>query len=232
MLLGSIDQSSPYTHMSSFGNRPLHQQQQPRQHQQSSSLPPLPFPPLSPLSSHHHIPPLQLLQQPTRLQQQHNLMHRRPNIRLLNIDNQIRLLAHRRLILVIHARKALDLALPRARIHALAIRLLAVLERRRNVHEEERPELLDGLSCGLPTSFDGRNWRRNHRSACFRELPGDEGDARDILRSITPCKPKLGGQLAADGLAEEEGDGAPALLIQRHVEGARDGVFAAVVVAG
>jgi hypothetical protein len=36
----------------------------------------------------------------------------------------------------------------------------------------------------------------------------------------------------ADGVAEEKGDGAAALLVESHVQRARNGVLAAVLVAG
>lgn len=37
---------------------------------------------------------------------------------------------------------------------------------------------------------------------------------------------ELGGELLADGLAEQEGDAAAALLVEGGLEGAGDGVFA------
>jgi hypothetical protein len=142
-------------------------------------------------------------------------MHRRPNIAGRQINHQIRLL--RVLIRVINTREALDLASARLGINTALIRLLGVLQRRSNVDEVEGSVLLDRLAGSLPVFLERRNGRDNGRGTCFGELRGDEGNAGDVLVAVGAREAEFAGEFAADCVAEEEGDGAAALLVQSDI---------------
>ncbi len=98
--------------------------------------------------------------------------------------------------------------------------------------EIEAPVLADRLPRALPAFLKGRNGRRDHGGAGLGELGGHEGDALDVLVAVGAGEAEFGGELAADRVPQQQGNGPAALLVQRHVQGARDGVFAAVLVAG
>ncbi len=157
-------------------------------------------------------------------------MHRRPNIRRRQINRQIWLLW--RLIRIIHARETLNLAIPRLLINTLLISLLRIFQRRINMDKIKTAILLHRLPRRFPRILKRRNRRRNGCRTRFGQFGGHEGDARDVLVAVGAREAEFAAEFVADGFAEEEGDGAAALLVQRYVEGARDGVFAAVCVAG
>ena len=142
-------------------------------------------------------------------------MHRRPHIGLLNIHNQVRL--RRRLVRIIHTGKPLDLTLPRLGIDPPLIRLLAVLETRRNMHEVKAAVLLDNLLRLLAAGVERRNGCGNNGSSGLCEFRGNEGDARNVLVAVGAAEAQLGAEFVADGVAEEEGDAAAALLVQCDV---------------
>jgi hypothetical protein len=124
-------------------------------------------------------------------------MHRRPNIAGRQINHQIRLL--RVFIRIIHTREALNLTSARL------------------VDEVEGSVLLDRLAGSLPVFLERRNGRDNGRGTCFGELRGDEGNAGDVLVAVGAREAEFAGEFAADCVAEEEGDGAAALLVQSDV---------------
>jgi hypothetical protein len=157
-------------------------------------------------------------------------MHRRPHIALGDIHHEVRLGGL--LVRVVDASEALDLAVSRLGVDAAAISLLRVLERRRNVHEVEATVLLDQLAGRFSAVLKRRDGRGNDYCAGLGELGCDEGDAADVAVAVFACETEFGGELGADRLAEEERDGASALLVEGDVEGAGDGVLARVLVAG
>ena len=157
-------------------------------------------------------------------------MHTRPHIRRLQVDSQVHFLWH--LVRIVDARKPFDLAPPRLCVDAPPIRPFAVLQRRRHVHEEETAMLVDHRPRQPPAGLEWGNGRGDDGRAGLGELRCDEADALDVDAAVLAGEAELRGELAADGFAEEEGDGAAALLVEGHVEGAGDGVFAAVLVAG
>lgn len=173
---------------------------------------------------------LQPIQKPLAFQHEHNLMHGAPHARPLNIHRQIRLGGH--LVRIVHPREALDLPPSRPRVDPPPVRLLAVLQARRHVHEVEAPVLADRLPRAAPALLHGRDGRRDDGRARFGELGGHEGDALDVLVPVGAGEAEFGGELAADRVPQQQGDGTAALLVQRHVERARDGLLAAVLVAG
>ena len=157
-------------------------------------------------------------------------MHHAPHRHLLQIDPEIGPLGL--LVRIVHAREALDLPPPRFGIDAALIRLLAVLKTGRDVDEVEAPIGGDGLARALPTRFKGRNGRGDDGRPGFRQLARYKGYALDVLVAVFLGETEFGRELAAHRVPEQEADGPPALLMQRHVEGARHRVLAAVLVAG
>jgi hypothetical protein len=125
---------------------------------------------------------LQLRQQSLTLQQQHNLMHRRPHIRLGHINNQIRLLGL--LIRIIHARETLDFARTRLGIHTPTIRLLRMFQRRSDMDEEERAVSLDRLAGRATRGLERRNGCSNGRGTGFGEFGGDKGNASNVFVAV------------------------------------------------
>ena len=85
------------------------------------------------------------------------------------------------------------------------------------MHEIETAVLAHRLSCALPAFLKRRDGRRDHRGTCFGEFGGHEGDALDVLVAVGAGEAEFGGQLAADRVAQEQGHGTAALLVQRHV---------------
>ncbi|KFY70136.1 hypothetical protein V498_10389 [Pseudogymnoascus sp. VKM F-4517 (FW-2822)] len=157
-------------------------------------------------------------------------MHNAPHIRLLSIHHQIR--RSRRLIRIIHPGESLDLPRARTRIHAPAVRLLRILEAGRNVDEVEVAVLADLLARVLARILVRGDGGSDHSRAGLGQLSGDEADAADVAGAVRAAEAELGGELGAHSLAEEERDGAAALLVQGYLQGARDGVLAGVLVAG
>jgi hypothetical protein len=133
---------------------------------------------------------LQLRQKSLTLKQQNNLVHRRPDVRLGHINNEIRLLW--RLIRIVDTSEALDLSGTCSSINAAAIRLLRVLERRRNVHKEERSVLLHRVLGRLSGLLERRDRRRNRRSTSLGKLCSDESDAGNVLVSVFAREAEFG----------------------------------------
>ena len=158
-------------------------------------------------------------------------MHSSPDIVTGHIHNQIRLLLIRRLIRVIDTSETLDLTSTSSLVNPALVRLLAVLERRSDVHEVEGSVLLDHLAGRLAGSLEGSNGACDDSGAGTGKLGGNEADTLDILVAVFVGEAEFGGELAADRLSEEERDGAAALLVEGDVERAGDGVFAGVGVA-
>lgn len=113
-------------------------------------------------------------------------MHSRPNIRLFDVNDQVRL--HRRLVRIVNASEALDLSLSGLGIDASLVCPFAVLQWRRDMHEIERPILLDNLprllSLLLERCYRGCNDSRS--GLC--ELRCYERDTADVLVAVLPAE--------------------------------------------
>lgn len=88
-----------------------------------------------------------------------------------------------------NAGKALDLPSPRSRVDARSIRLLGVLQRRRDVNEEKGAAtgatILDDKVLGrFAGPFKGSDGSGDDGRAGTGELGGDKGDALDVLVSV------------------------------------------------
>ena len=125
-------------------------------------------------------------------------MDNAPHGLLLEIDSQIRFSGC--LIRVVDAREALDLSPSGLGINAALVSLLAVLERRGDVHEEEGSGAGNGLAGLLSALLVRGNWRGDDSGTGLGELSGNEGDALDVLVTILAREAKFGRELVADGV--------------------------------
>ena len=172
----------------------------------------------------------ELVQQALTLQHEHDLMHHAPHAHLLDIDGQIGIGG--RLVRIVDAGEAPDFAPARAGVHAALVRLLRVLEAGSHVDEVEGAVQGDGVAGAGAGLLEGGDGRGDDGGAGFGQLRGHEGDPLHVRVPVRAREAQLGAQeAAADVLAQEQGDGPAALLVEGHVEGAGDGVFAAVLVA-
>lgn len=149
---------------------------------------------------------------------------------LCHVDGEIRLL--RGLILVVHTREVLKVALPRPCVHTLAVRRLAVLERGRNVHEEEVARtaiLVNDVASHLAPALVRGHRGGDHRRTRARKLGADPRDALQVRVPVLDGPAELGRELLPHGLAKQERDGAAALLVQHDLQRARNRVLARVV---
>jgi hypothetical protein len=181
----------------------------------------------------HHFPALHLeVKKTRRLKKKDDLVDSSPDSLLAKIDNKLGLLALRSLVRVVNTGEALDFALAGGGVDAALVGLLAVLEGSGDVDEEEVAELLDDLARGVAAGLERCDGSGDHGGAGLGQLGGDEADAVDVLLAVFAGEAQLGGELGADGVAEEERDAAASLLVEGDVEGAGDGVLAGVGVAG
>jgi len=156
-------------------------------------------------------------------------VHNGPHRLLFHVDHQVRL--HGRLVRVIDAGEALDLASARLLVDAALVCLLGILERRRHVDEVEVAVLLHQLPRVLSRRLKGGDGRRNDGRAGPRQLRRNKGDAGNVLVAVLLAEAQLGRELVADRLAEEERHGPSALLVQGDLQGPRDLILAAVLVS-
>lgn len=155
-------------------------------------------------------------------------MNNRPNILLLKIDNKVRLSGS--LIRVIDTGETLDLTLAGCSVDSSPVGLLAVLEWGGDVDEEEGTGLLDKVAGLVASVLEGGDGGGDDGGTGLSELGGDEGDAGDVAVAVLAAEAEFGGELGADGLADEHGDGTATALVEGGLEGAGDLVLAAVLV--
>jgi hypothetical protein len=141
---------------------------------------------------------LQSIQQPLTLKHKHNLMHRAPHTRLLDINRQIRL--RRSLIRIINAREALNLAISGLGVDTALIGLLGVLEASSDMYEVEGAELLDQFASVRTCVFEGCDGGCDDGCAGTSEFGCDECDAADVAGAICAAEAELGRKFCADCL--------------------------------
>lgn len=173
--------------------------------------------------------PLQTIQQAAALEEQDDLVHDGADVLLGQVNGQIDLL--RSLIRVVDTGEALDLAGAGSLVDALAVRLLAVLERRGNVDQEKGTRLFNKLSSVLASILIGRNGGSDDGSTGLGQLRGNKGDATNVQASVLAAEAQLGGELGAHRLTQQQRHGSTAALVQRRLEGTCDLVLAGVLVA-
>ena len=115
---------------------------------------------------------------------------------------------------------------PRLGVEALAVPLLAHLERRGDVDQDEPAARLDH-----PTDLLAGRVVRGDRGAdgdatVLGDLRGDEADAPDVEVAVLLGEPELGAEVLAHQVAVEQGDRAAADLEQLDQQGVGDGRLA------
>lgn len=155
------------------------------------------------------------------------------NSLLSHVDCEVRF--RRSLIHVVHTSEVCDLACTSAGVDTLAVGLFAVLERGSNVDQEEVASATlvdDGVAGGGAALFVWRNRCGDDGSARAGKLSRHPGDALEVLVPVLRSEARLGRGLLAHRLAEQERDGAAALLVEDDLECAGDLVLARVVETG
>lgn len=154
-------------------------------------------------------------------------MHNTAHALLGHIDGKVGIL--RGLIRVIDTGEALDLATTSLGVDPALVSVLTVLERRVDVDEEEgATEVGDGLAGSLTRVLVGGDRGRDDGGTGAGEFACDEGDALDVGVAVFAAEAEFGGELVADGVTQQQGDGAAALLVEGDLESTRDGVLAGV----
>ena len=100
----------------------------------------------------------------------------------------------RGLVNVVNTREALDFTATSLGIVAAAIVLLTVLDRRRDMHEEEvvgTTPLEDRLARKAARMLIRSDGRRNHSSTCARKLTGHKSDTLQVLVAVFRRETKL-----------------------------------------
>ena len=147
---------------------------------------------------------------------------------LLKVHLQIALLW--RFIRIIHTSEPLDLSSSRPCIHTPFVRLLAILQACGHVHKIERSMLRHRLPRARPTGLERGNRCANDGRARLGQLGRHERYALDIPMPILPRKPQLRRQARTHRLAQQQRHRPSPLLMQRHIQRPRHGIFAAVLV--
>ena len=128
--------------------------------------------------------------------------------------------ARRHLVLGVQPSQRLDLAVARLRVHTLSVPLLAGRHWCCDVHQEEvarTAAVRDRAPRRCAPSRGRRNRRGDHCRTRTRELGGNPGDAREVIR---------------DALGMDERDGAATLLVEYNLKRARNSVLARFGKAG
>lgn len=157
-------------------------------------------------------------------------MHDAADGLLGGIDNEVGLFGN--LIGVINTGKALDLAATSTGVDTTLVGLLAVLERGGDVDEVEVSSLRDGVAGVLPRVLVGGDGGGDDGGAGAGQLGGDKGNALNVGVAVLAGEAQLGGELVADGVTQQQGDGAATLLVQGDLQSTGDGVLAGVHVTG
>ena len=124
----------------------------------------------------------------------------------------------RRLVRVVHAREALDLAGERLRVEAVHVTPCALVDGSADEHLDERAELLDHRA-GLPPRLLVRRDRgRNYRAALPRDPRGDPADALDVRVAVLLREPEALREVRAHGVAVEVLDHEPTAVELRPDE--------------
>jgi len=95
------------------------------------------------------------------------------------------------LIRIVYPSKPLDFAIASTSVYPALVRLLAVLQRRGNMDEVHRPELLNGLLRLGTRVLKWGDGRGDDGSASAGQFSCDEGDALDVLVAVLPGEAKL-----------------------------------------
>lgn len=136
------------------------------------------------------------------------------------------------LVGVIDTSEALDLATAGTLVDTALVGLLAVLEGSGDVNEEELTGLGDGVLGVLAGALVGSDGGSDDSGTGAGQLGGDEGDALDVGVAVLGGEAQLGGELVADSVTEQQGDGAATLLVESNLQSTGNSVLAGVHVTG
>jgi hypothetical protein len=178
----------------------------------------------------HQASRLLTLQETLALQNENDLVHNAAHTLLGEVDNEISIL--RSLVRVINTSEALDLATTSSSVDATLVGLLAVLEGSGDVDQEEGSSLGDGVTGELAGLLVGSNGGGDDSGTGAGELSGNEGNALDVGVAVLAGEAQLGGELVADGVTQQQGDGTTTLLVQGNLQSTGDGILAGVHVTG
>jgi len=164
------------------------------------------------------------------LENENDLVNNGADSRLGGVNDEVSLLGS--LIGVIDTSEALDLTTAGARVDAALVGLLAVLEGSSDVDEEEGPVLGNGVAGVLARGLVGGDGGSDDGGAGAGQLGGDKGNALDVGVAVLAGETQLGGELVADGVTQQQGDGAATLLVEGHLQSTGNGILAGVHVTG
>lgn len=156
-------------------------------------------------------------------------MHNAAHTLLGEVDNEISLVGS--LVRVINTSEALDFTTTGSIVDAALVGLLAVLEGSGNVHQEEGASLGDGVARELAGLLVRSNGGGDDSGTGTGQLGGHEGNALDVGVAVLAGEAQLGGELVADGVTQQQGDGTTTLLVQGNLQSTGDSVLAGVHVA-
>lgn len=153
-------------------------------------------------------------------------MHDGANTLLGSINNEVGLL--RSLVGVIDTGEALDLTAASLLVDTALVGLLAVLEGSVDVDKEEGTGLGNSVTGVLPGVLVRSDGGSNDGGTGAGQLRGDEGNALDVLVAVLTGEAQLGGELVADSVTQQQGDGTATLLVQSNLQSTGNGVLAGV----
>lgn len=157
-------------------------------------------------------------------------MHDGANALLGGVDNEVGLGGS--LIGVIDTSEALDLATASTLVDTALVGLLAVLEGSVDVNKEEGTSLGDGVTGVLARLLVRSDGGSDDGGTGAGQLGGDEGNTLDVLVTVLAGEAQLGGELVADSVTQQQGDGATTLLVESDLQSTGDSVLAGVHVTG
>ena len=166
------------------------------------------------------------LQETLALQNEDDLVHNAAHALLREVNNEISLL--RSLIGVIDTGETLDLTAASSRVNTTLIGLLTVLERSSDVDQEERTSLRDGITGKLAGLLVGSNRGSDDGGTSAGKLRGNKGNALDVGVAVLAGEAQLGGELVANSVTQQQGNGATTLLVKSDLQSTGNGVLSGV----
>ena len=146
----------------------------------------------------------------------HRLVHRQP----AGIDRGLR--TQWRLVRIVDAGEALDLAAPCAPIESLGIARLADLRRRRHVNLVETADPLHAFARIVARAAIGRNHRADADAAVTCDFGGDIADPAHVQLAVGAGEGQAGRQHFAHHVAVEYRRTAPAFAFEMLLQRSRD----------
>ena len=154
-------------------------------------------------------------------------MHNAADALLGNVNSEVSV--RRSLVGVVDTSETLDLATAGLGVDTALVGLFTVLEGSVDVDKEERATKvgngLTGSLAGLLVRSDGGG---DDGGTGTGQFTSNEGNTLDVLVTVLTAEAQLRGELVADSVTQQEGDGASTLLVQGDLQSTGDGVLARV----